>query len=157
LKEAQAFIDDKEDASCDFLQATAQARNISVPHVASLVVERAKQEKQMLVSTERVRERMALLIDQADSDERLLGLRSVLLEDVYPELSREFKYRPVDTTPVNAEAPLSRHAVVQARARLTAGLREAINQIWQDGHPYAYGDHVWQHKARIAVLDSSES
>lgn len=151
LKEAQSFIDGKEDASCDFLQATAQARNISVPDVASLVVERAKQEKQMLVSTERVRERMALLIDQADSDERLLGLRSVLLEDVYPELSREFKYRPVDTTPVNAEAPLPRHAVVQERARLTAGLREAINQIRQGGHPYAYDDHVWQHKARIAA------
>ena len=151
LKEAQAFIDGKEDASYDFLQATAQARNISVSDAASLVVERAKQEKQMLVSTERVRERMALLIDQADSDERLLGLRSFVLEDVYPELSREFKYRPIDTTPVNADAPLPRHAVVQERARLTAGLREAINQIRQDGHPYAYDDHVWQHKAKIAA------
>jgi hypothetical protein len=160
LKEARAFLEgDLDESSFFYLQATAQARNISVSNAAQLVIERAKKEKKMLVSTERIRERMALLIEQADNDAQLIGLRRMLLEDVYPELSREFRYHPINTTPINSAAPLPRHAVVQERARLTAVLREAVNRIRQNGHPYVYDDHVWQHKARLAAqyLQGSDS
>ncbi|MDP9651432.1 hypothetical protein [Paraburkholderia caledonica] len=112
----------------DALEAVAVARNISIAAAADLVRKRAEQAKEMLIATERIRERFSLLIAQANRDDELLRLRAALLQDVYPELSRQFKFVPANTQVRDLCAPLAQHHKVHEISRLKVQLRECVNE-----------------------------
>jgi hypothetical protein len=136
-----------------FLEATAVARNLTLLEAAELIVSRARQTDDALVATERVRERFALLIEQAQTEERLLVLRSVLLEDLYPELSEALRHKPNMTTPIDKNAILSEAALTHERSRLRAQLRERISELREPrDQRVAQSQYVMEYKAKAAAL-----
>jgi hypothetical protein len=133
------------------LEAVALARNMSMQAAAELVCLRAAQTDEMLIATERVRERFALLIQNAQSNDELLRLRNALMHDVYPELSTQLRFSIPNTTPRDPMAPLSEHQAVHEKSRLRAMLRERINDVRAsvDGG-YAAQAEIMKFKAKAA-------
>jgi hypothetical protein len=111
------------------IEATALARNLSMQAAAELVSLRSTQTDEVLIATERVRERFALLIQNAQSNDELLRLRNVLMQDVYPELSTQLRFPVSNTTPLDPTTPLLEHQAVHEKSRLRAMLRERINEV----------------------------
>jgi hypothetical protein len=129
LDEARAYLSDPTSRErYGVLEAVAVSRNISMLVAAELIIKRAGQMEEMLIATERIRERFSSLIEQATSDKDLLSLRSALLQDVYPELSRKLRFVPPNTEPRDSTAPLADHHRMHEIGRLKAQLRERINK-----------------------------
>lgn len=154
LVEAELFLADAETAQpLSFLHAVAVARNLPVQEAAMLIIARAKQTDDALVATERVRERFALLIEQAQTEEQLLALRGVLLEDLYPELSGELRHKQANTTPVDPHTALGEPALSHERSRLRAQLRERISELREPREMrVAQSEEMMRYKAKAAAL-----
>ncbi|WP_147426627.1 hypothetical protein [Trinickia fusca] len=157
LEDARAYLNasgpagSAQDRTYSALQAVAVSRNASLKDTAELICKRAEQTNEVLIATERVRERFALLIAQAKSDGDLLWLRAVLVQEVYPELARQFRFVPDNTEPSDPTARLSEHHLVHEIARLKAQLREEINrQRTEIDAGYLAHTEVLKFKAQIA-------
>lgn len=161
LEQARAYLDAGESAvesSYPVLQTVAVSRNTSLTDAAKLICKRAQQMNDVLIATERIRERFALLIAQAKTDSDLLWLRAVLIQEVHPELARQFRFIPDNTEPGNPTAPLASHHRVHEIARLKAQLREEINrQRAEVDGGYIEHSEILKFKAQIAraVLSGS--
>jgi hypothetical protein len=93
-----------------------------------LICRRAEQTEDVLIATEKIRERFAQLIHRAESTDDLLLLKKALLEDIYPELSQRTKFGLNRTVPVVPDQPLSASHKAHELSSLKAQLREHINQ-----------------------------
>jgi len=139
--------------SYPFLEGVAMARNMPVADAAQLIVKRAEQTEQILAATERVREKFTVLIQQASSEEALLQIRIWLLDDVYPELTRQFRFPVENTEPPKPDAPLTETHRRHEIARLQVQLRQKINQKRAPCESqYLQNDSMLQHKAMLAKL-----
>ena len=133
------------------LQAVAVARNISLLSAAKLITSKATETQRVLLETERFREPLSQAIAQAQTQQQSLEIREWLLDKVYPELSKQFKFRVENTEPIDLSKALTdthrRHEI----ARLKAQLRECINrQRAPLASDYLLNDEIRKHKARIA-------
>ncbi|KPD14805.1 hypothetical protein ADM96_37310 [Burkholderia sp. ST111] len=152
LEEAQAYLcDPTSREQYRVLEAVAVARNISLLSAAELVIKQADQTREVLIATERIRERFSLLIAQASSDEELLRLRGELLKDVYPELSSRLGFWSSHTEPRDPAAHLAEHHRVHEITRLKVQLRQRINDMRRSVDAgYVWHTEVLKFKARIA-------
>ncbi len=133
------------------LQGLAGARNISVLEAAKLIVVKAEETERVLLETERFRESLSRAIQTAQSQEQLQQIRTLLLDQIYPELSREFKYRIENTEPLELDKPIGDTHREHEIARLKAQLREVINaQRAAIRSDYVANDEIRKHKARLA-------
>jgi len=127
--EAQAYLSGQRTAEpLRALEAVAVARAISMEDAAQLICRRAEQTEDVLIATERIRERFAQLIGRAETNDDLLLLKKALLEDIYPELSQRTKFALNLTVPVVPDEPLSASRKAHEVGCLKAQLREHINQ-----------------------------
>lgn len=127
LSEAQAFLAGTGNAYYPYLQAAATARNISLLEIAQLIVAKAQETQRVLLETERFREALTQAIQTAQTQAQLLQVRTWLLDQVYPELSRAFKFRIENTEPVNLDKPIGDTHRQHEISRLKAQLREVVN------------------------------
>lgn len=133
------------------LQTVATARNISLLEAAQLTVAKAEETKQVLLQSERFREVLAQAILSAQSQAQLLHLRTWLLDQVYPKLSKDFNFHIDNTEPVDLYKTLGETHRQHEIARLKAQLREFINlQRAAIDSDYVQNDEVRKHKARLA-------
>jgi hypothetical protein len=133
------------------LTAVAKARDLSLDEAAELVISRAEQTERMLRETELVREEMRQAIRAAKTEQQLLELRQVLMNDTYPALSGIYKFAVPNTTPVALDRELEPAHRVHETARLKAQLRERINAArakLQDG--YHLGDFLAMRRLELA-------
>ena len=150
LAEAQAFLAGQGDAH-PYLQAAATARNISLLEMARLIVAKAQETQRLLLETERFREMLSHAIRTAKTHAQLLQVRNWLLDQVYPQLSHEFKFRIENTEPMNLEQPLGETQRQHEIARLKAQLREVINaQRAAVRSDYVQNDEIRKFKAQMA-------
>ncbi|MBB3211651.1 hypothetical protein FHW67_000899 [Herbaspirillum sp. Sphag1AN] len=156
-QEAKLFLEQPDaEATYPYLEATAVARNLTMHDAARLILWRAEKTEKVMISTERVRERFSLLVEQADSQEKLLTLRSMLLEELYPELSKEFRYNISNTIPMDHQTPLSEQALVHEKSRLRAMLLECINELRGRGdNRYLQNEKIVIYKAKLAKIIKS--
>ena len=154
LAEAQTWLagrDPDEQSSYPLLEAVALARGVSLQGGAELIVAKADAMHAMLLESERFREQMSEAIRQARSEAQLQALREWLLDKIYPELTREFKFKRENTEPPRLDAPLSEKHRRHEIARLRVQLREAINrQRAPLQSAYVHNDELRRHKARLA-------
>ncbi|GLZ23097.1 hypothetical protein [Burkholderia plantarii] len=128
--EARAFSEDPSSrAHFGVLEGVALSRGISMAEAADLICKRAEQTRQALLATERMRERFTLLIAQANSEEALLRLRAILIQEIHPELSRKLKFAHPNIEPHQPQKCLTDHHRVHEISRLRARLREHINDV----------------------------
>lgn len=133
------------------LKSVAVSRNISLYEAAQLIVAKAKETQRVLLETERFREQLSIMIKNAKTQEQLMHARAYLLDQIYPELSKEFKYPIQNTEPIDLDQPISRTQKVHEVARLKAQLREIINRrrtVLQSR--YIQNDEIRKHKAHLA-------
>lgn len=155
LHAAQAYLENPDSLQptdrLSPLQAVAVARHISLLEAAELIVAKAGEVERVLLETERFREQLTQAIQSAQTEAQLLELREWLLDQVYPELTRQFKFRVENTEPPNLDALLQDTQRLHEIARLKVELREAINKkrapIQSD---YIQNDEIRKHKARLA-------
>ena len=148
----------ESDHSGAFLAQVAQARICTLEQAARLIVTRAQAQEQMWLETERFREQMAQLIQESQTQAQLMEIREWLLDAVYPELSRQFKYPLSNTEPIDTSAVLTATARLHEITRIKTQLREVINSQRKHLHTaYVLGEQVWQHKLRQAQQWLSES
>ncbi len=149
--EARAYVSDGGLSTYTFLEGVAVAHSFSLAEAAQLITKRAEQTESILQATEKLRERFSLLITQAQTEKDLLQLRNLLLDDVYPELTRQFKFTLRNTEPLSANTPLSLTHRVHERARLRVQLREKINEKRAAFHShYAHNEEMIKLKAQLA-------
>jgi hypothetical protein len=133
------------------LQAVAVARNISLLSAAKLITDKAAETQRVLQETERFREQLSQAIAQAQTQQQLLEIREWMLDKVYPELSKQFKFRVENTEPIDLNKALTEAHRRHEIARLKAQLRECINrQRAPFASDYLLNDEIRKHKARIA-------
>lgn len=133
------------------LAQVAQARACTMAQAAQLIVLRAQAQEQMWLETERFREQLTQLIQEAQTQTQLLEIREWLLDAVYPELSLQFKYPQSNTEPIDTSAALTATVRLHEITRLKAQLRETINSQRKHLHTaYVLGEQVWQHKLKQA-------
>jgi hypothetical protein len=150
LSEARACLDGADEAF-PHLQAVATARSIGVLEAARLIVAKAQETQRVLLESERFRESLTQAIRTAQTQAQLLELRGWLLDRVYPELSREFRFRIENTEPPDLDRPLDDIQRRHETARLKAQLREVVNHQRAAVHSdYVQNDEVRKHKARLA-------
>lgn len=159
LQQAQAYLacagnpDDEARKAATYpqLQAVAIARNSSLLEAAQLILAKAEETRRVLLDTEAFREQLSMAIHNASSAPALLDVRNWLLDQVYPALSAEFRYRIDNTEPIDLERPLADVHREHEIARLKAQLREAINAerapLRSD---YLGNEEIRKHKARLA-------
>lgn len=134
-----------------FLAQVAQARACTLEQAAKLIVARAQTQQKMWLETERFREQLSQLIEQAQTPTQLMEIREWLLDAVYPELSHQFKYPQSNTEPIDTSVALNTTARLHEITRLKTQLREAINIQRKHLHSaYVLGEQVWQHKLKQA-------
>jgi hypothetical protein len=158
LREAQDFLawtaataQPAVTAHYPLLQAVAVARNISLQEAARVVVAKAKETRDVLLETERFREQLTVAISTARSQAQLQALREWLLDRIYPELTRNFRFRTPDTEPPQPDALLGEAQRRHEIARLKVQLREVINRQRAPLHSdYIQNDELRKHKARLA-------
>ncbi|SDG96138.1 hypothetical protein [Propionivibrio dicarboxylicus] len=144
-------------ASFKMLEAVAVARNCTMLEAARLVAAKAEETERVLLESERFREQMSQAIANARDEKTLLQLREWLLDKVYPELTKEFKYRIDNTEPIDLDAPVADTHRLHEIARLKVKLREAINRKREPlGSGYCGNEEIRRHKAMLAqsLLDN---
>jgi hypothetical protein len=154
LSQAHMFLAAAEgpgEANFAQLEAVALARHISMLAAARLIIAKAEETEKVMLESERFREQLTQAIGQSHSEAQLLECRTWLLDQVYPELSRQFSFSLENTEPPNLDAPLKSTHRLHEITRLKAQLREAINQQRAPLHSaYIQNDEVRRHKARLA-------
>ena len=91
------------------------------------------------------------MIRLADSQELLLKLRATLLEDVHPELSRDFIFVLPHWVPVDKTKPMSEAYRLHEISRLKAQLREKINAKRSEFHSqYLQNEEALKMKTQLA-------
>lgn len=141
------------------LEVVATSRNISLLEAAKLVVSKTSETRRVLVETERFREQLSRMIQSARTQDQLLKAREYLLDQIYPELFREFKYQIENTQPIDLDRPIHQPHKVHEVTRLKAQLREIINRKRAALQSrYVQNDEIRKHKARLAqaVLSGDE-
>jgi len=151
LREAESFLGGAKDGEYPLLETVATARSITLLDAAHLVKDKARLAGVALAETECIRERFALAIELAKTEDELLALRERLLEEVYPRMSEKFVFKIEKTVPVDPDKPLDATHLRHEQARLRAQLREAINArrafcVSQ----YALDDVISKHKGALA-------
>lgn len=154
LAEAQAFLNASNSLPAyPLLEGVATARNLSLAEAAELVQARARQSERILLETEFIREQMAAAIRNAATEAELLRLREWLLDQVYPELTRQTVFKRENTRPPELDAPLPAAQLVHEQARLRVQLRERINQQRAGcTSEYLMDDVMLKHKGKLAEL-----
>lgn len=133
------------------LHAVATARNISLLQAADLIVAKAQETERVVRETERFRESLTQAIEISNTQAQLIETRSWLLDQIYPALSREFKFHVDQIEPFALDKPLGQTHRVHEVARLKAQLREAINaQRAALRSDYIQNDEIRKHKALLA-------
>ncbi len=143
----------------NLLRGVAIARSMTMSDAASLVISQDHEMWRELENTEHLRERFDVAIREAKSNEALITLRQQLLDEIWPETSREFAYPSMVTEPQDLSKPLSDVHRAHEVARLGAQLRQIINARRTFVHKqYVDDDTVLRHKARLAqaVLNKVE-
>ena len=147
----QTFESAKAGHGYSHLQAVATARNISLYEAAELIVAKAEETQRVLLQSERFRESLTQAIHAAQTHAQLLQIRTWLLDQVYPELSREFKFRIENTEPIALDKPIPQTHRQHEVARLKAQLREVINaQRAATRSDYVHNDEIRKRKAQLA-------
>ena len=155
LREANEFLpgtgEQNNGAAFRLLQSVAVARNCSLLEAARLIVAKAEETERVMIESERFREQMSQAIANARDEKTLGDLRDWLLDTIYPELTKEFKFRIENTEPIDLEAPIPdthrRHEI----ARLKVQLREVINAKRKPFQSdYIGNEEMRRHKAALA-------
>jgi hypothetical protein len=150
LSEAQSYLAGKGEAY-PYLQTVAAARNISLAEAARLILAKAEETKQVLLQSERFRELLAQSIQSAQNQVQLLQVRTWLLDQVYPELSKDFKFHIDNTEPLDLNKAIGQTHRQHEITRLKAQLRELINVQRADiDSNYVQNDELRKHKAQLA-------
>ncbi len=145
--QAGAGVDD----AYSLLHAVATARNISLLQAADLIIAKAQETQRVMLETERFRESLTQAIQISSTQAQLNQTRSWLLDQIYPALSREFKFHVDQIEPIALDKPLGQTHRVHEIARLKAQLREAINaQRAALRSDYIQNDEIRKHKAQLA-------
>jgi hypothetical protein len=133
------------------LPTAAAARNITLQEMARLVIDRHQVTEQLLMSSELLREEIAVGIEQAVTQDTLSDLRNRLLEELAPEATATAALRPEHTTPQKHGDLPTADELAQEQLRLRVQLRVKINEL-RRGHvsDYLLDDVVLRHKGRIA-------
>lgn len=154
LAQARLFLqgpDELNKAAYAQLEAVALARNISLLAAARLILAKAEETQKVLLETERFREQLSTAIRTANSEAQLLECRAWLLEQVYPELSRQFRFSLENTQPPDLDAPIRDTHRLHEITRLKAQLCAAINQQRAPlDSRYIHNDEVRRQKVRLA-------
>ena len=151
LREAERYRTAREGGEYPMLEAVAQARNLALADAAQLVKDRAAFAGNAIAETERVRERFALAIASAKTEDELLALRERLLDEVYPRMTEKFVFKLEKTEPVDADKPLGPTHLRHERTRLRAQLRERINEKRSAiTSQYVLDDVITRHKGALA-------
>lgn len=134
-----------------YLEAVASARAMPMTAAAELVLQRESTLKHELVKSERQREHLTQEILVADTQERLIELRRVVLEELAPELSQRFAYPANPMTPEEWLQPLTPVHRAHECARLRVRLRELVNARRMRIHDgYLEGETLFRQKAKLA-------
>jgi hypothetical protein len=142
------------------LEAIAVGNSMSLQESALLVQSKAAESQAILLQSERFKEQLTTAIKTASTQAQLISVREWLLDRVYPELTKNFKFTPDHTEPLNLDAPLSDFQRLQEIARLKVGLREWINVQRLPLHSdYVLNNDVRNWKLRVAkaVVENGES
>lgn len=159
LREAQAYLAQTHapkntqtgEETWPFLMLVAQSRHCTLQQAAQLICSQAHAQERMWLQTERFREQMTQLIHQAHTQLQMMELREWLLDAVYPELSKQFRYPISNTEPIDASAPLKDTERLHETTRLQSVLRDTVNTQRKNLHTdYVLGEQIWQHKLRQA-------
>lgn len=136
-----------------FLQGVAIARNISLRDAAALVRAKARETDEMLQETERFRLLLGAAIDDAQTQDQMLEIRRMLIDDIYPKLAEKFAYLIEEAAPEALDVPIPASLLEHERARLREQLRDAVNRRRQSTQSaYIRNGELRRHKLRLAKI-----
>jgi hypothetical protein len=153
LSEARLFASGAvcSEGDLPYLVGAAAVRDCSISEMAELVIARHEECEEVLRESELLRERFALEIRRAASEQELAEIRVRLIEELAPDLNKAFAIKPEHTTPGQHKALLSDLQVRLEQGRLRVQLRERINALRRVVvSAYLLDDVVLKHKGRIA-------
>ncbi len=152
LAQAQAFLSSPDGAeNYSLLQAVALARRLSMQEMAELILTKATQTEKVLLETEAVRESLTQALVHANTEQELMEIRKELLDQVYPELSGQFKFKIEHAEPPKLDVEISEVRLEHEKTRLQVQLREKINKVRAVYvSQYLMDDLIVRQKAKIA-------
>ncbi len=140
-----------DEAKLSLLPSAAAVRGISMLDMAKRTLAAHQKQQDILTETERVRDEIAVLIDQATTQDDLLILRERLMSDLAPEQNDAYAITPNNTTPIRQDAEPKPAELEQEQLRLRIQLRLKINSLRRlYVSDYLLDDVVVRYKGQIA-------
>lgn len=110
-----------------YLSGFASARGIGLEDAASRVINRESEFSDMLQATEAVLQKYTQLIIGAKTNSDLAKLRDDILNNVAPDTSQKYRYKPPHVTPINKTAALHPELLEAEKSCLRATLKQKMS------------------------------
>lgn len=149
--EARAFLNG-ELAAPVLLGESAAAYRCGLDEMSHRVLDAEAARLRVLIESEAQRERLAVAIRSASTQEELQELRERILEEVAADRVEPAAFKPKHTTPERMSETLDARTVDMERARLRLQLRNRINDLRRGcASQYLLDDLVTARRVEIAV------
>jgi hypothetical protein len=143
-----------EDESIELITHAAAARGISVHEMAQRTLVAHQAQQNLLVNADQLRDAILVRIEKATTQEQLLALRHQIMNDLVPQINRNYAISPADTTPAQMiDAHPKLEQLGQEQLRLRIQLRLKINTLRKPFvSDYLLDDVIGKHKAVLAQI-----